>query len=326
MLASVFRPDTWNRDMVQVPEKIRLALRAAILVVALAGCATAPLPAPIAQDEPAPVPEPPPPPKIALVLGGGAAKGFAHIGVIKSLESHGFQPDILVGTSAGSVVAALYAAGYSGFELQRIALAMEEKAFSDWTIPNRGFIKGEALQSFINEAVGNRPIEQFTRKLAIVATDLQSGELVVFERGDTGLAVRASSSVPGVFQPVKFNSREYVDGGLVSPVPVKTARDLGADVIVAVNISDRPKLSRLKDTIDVMMQTFTIMSGIIADKELVFADVVVEPDISALNSANFESRNQAIIEGEKAGLAALVKLKEKIAAYYEARNAQAVQE
>ena len=312
--------------MVQVPEKIRLALRAAILVVALAGCVTAPPPAPIAQDEPAPVPEPPPPPKIALVLGGGAAKGFAHIGVIKSLESHGFQPDILVGTSAGSVVAALYAAGYSGFELQRIALAMEEKAFSDWTIPNRGFIKGEALQSFINEAVGNRPIEQFTRKLAIVATDLQSGELVVFERGDTGLAVRASSSVPGVFQPVKFNSREYVDGGLVSPVPVKTARDLGADVIVAVNISDRPKLSRLKDTIDVMMQTFTIMSGIIADKELVFADVVVEPDISALNSANFESRNQAIIEGEKAGLAALVKLKEKIAAYYEAKNAQAVQE
>ena len=312
--------------MVQVPEKICLALRAAILVFALAGCATAPPPALISQDEPAPVPEPPPPPKIALVLGGGAAKGFAHIGVIKSLESHGFQPDILVGTSAGSVVAALYAAGYGGFELQRIALAMEEKAFSDWTIPNRGFIKGEALQNFINEAVGNRPIEQLTRKLAIVATDLQSGELIVFERGDTGLAVRASSSVPGVFQPVKFNNREYVDGGLVSPVPVKTARDLGADVIVAVNISDRPKLSRLKDTIDVMMQTFTIMGGIITEKELAFADVVVEPDISALNSANFESRNQAIIEGEKAGLQALMKLKEKIAAYYEAKNAQAVQE
>ena len=129
-----------------------------------------------------------------------------------------------------------------------------------------------------------------------------------------------------MFQPVKFNTREYVDGGLVSPVPVKTARDMGADVIVAVNISDRPKLSRLKDTIDVMMQTFTIMGGIITEKELAFADVVVEPDISALNSANFESRNQAIIEGEKAGLQALMKLKEKIAAYYEAKNAQAVQE
>ncbi|MEQ1881289.1 MAG: patatin-like phospholipase family protein, partial [Burkholderiales bacterium] len=250
---------------------------------------------------------------------------FAHIGVIKSLESHGIQPDIIVGTSAGSVVGSLYAAGYGGFELQRIALAMEEKAFSDWTLPNRGFIKGEALQNFINEAVKNRSIDQLNRKLAVVATDLQSGELIVFERGNTGMAVRASSSVPGVFQPVKFNGREYVDGGLVSPVPVKTARDLGADIVIAVDISDRPKLSKLKDTIDVMMQTFTIMGGIIAGKELAFADVVVEPDISALNSANFESRNQAIIEGEKAGLQALVKLKEKIAAYYEAKNAQALQ-
>jgi NTE family protein len=307
---------------------------AAFLALLLSGCATAPVGAPVPVAAPQPVaepvavpepPPPPPPPKIALVLGGGAAKGFAHIGVIKSLESHSIQPDIIVGTSAGSVVGSLYAAGYGGFELQRIALAMEEKAFSDWTLPNRGFIKGEALQNFINEAVKNRPIELLSRKLAVVATDLQSGELIVFERGNTGMAVRASSSVPGVFQPVKFNSREYVDGGLVSPVPVKTARDLGADIVIAVDISDRPKLSKLKDTIDVMMQTFTIMGGVIAGKELVFADVVVEPDISALNSANFESRNQAIIEGEKAGLLALVKLKEKIAAYYEAKNAQALQ-
>jgi NTE family protein len=307
---------------------------APILALVLSGCATAPVSAPVPVAAPQPVaepvaapepPPPPPPPKIALVLGGGAAKGFAHIGVIKSLESHGIQPDIIVGTSAGSVVGSLYAAGYGGFELQRIALAMEEKAFSDWTLPNRGFIKGEALQNFINEAVKNRSIDQLNRKLAVVATDLQSGELIVFERGNTGMAVRASSSVPGVFQPVKFNGREYVDGGLVSPVPVKTARDLGADIVIAVDISDRPKLSKLKDTIDVMMQTFTIMGGIIAGKELAFADVVVDPDISALNSANFESRNQAIIEGEKAGLLALAKLKEKIAAYYEAKNAQAVQ-
>jgi NTE family protein len=309
-------------------------IRYVFLAAALCGCAAKPVSAPVTESapvsvaEPVPVPEPPPPPpppKIALVLGGGAAKGFAHVGVIKSLESHGIQPDMVVGTSAGSVVGALYASGYGGFELQRIALAMEEKAFSDWTLPNRGFIKGEALQNFMNEAVQNRPIERLLRKLAIVATDLQSGELIVFERGNTGMAVRASSSVPGVFQPVKFNNREYVDGGLVSPVPVKTARDLGADIVIAVDISDRPKLSKLKDTIDVMMQTFTIMGGIIAGKELAFADVVVEPDISALNSANFESRNQAIIEGEKAGLLAVVKLKEKIAAYYEAKNAQALQ-
>ena len=168
-------------------------------------------------------------------------------------------------------------------------------------------------------------LEQLDRKLAIVATDLQSGELIVFERGNTGLAVRASSSVPGVFQPVKIAGREFVDGGLVSPVPVKTARDLGADIVVAVDISDKPKTSRLKDSIDVLMQTFTIMGRVIAGKELFFADVVVTPDITGLNSANFDSRNLAIIEGEKAGLEAVVRLKEKIAAYYEAKKASAAQ-
>ncbi|MFN0039206.1 MAG: patatin-like phospholipase family protein [Burkholderiales bacterium] len=301
-----------------------------ILFLGLAGCVTPPAPAPVlpslseSVDEPAPE-SPPPPPKIALVLGGGAAKGFAHVGVIKSLEAHGIPIDILVGTSAGSVVAALYAAGNSGFELQRISLAMDESTVSDWVLPNRGFIKGESLMNFINEAVKSRPIEQLNRKLAIVATDLQSGELIVFERGNTGLAVRASSSVPGVFQPVKIAGREFVDGGLVSPVPVKTARDLGADIVVAVDISDKPKTSRLKDSIDVLMQTFTIMGRVIAGKELVFADVVITPDITGLNSANFDSRNLAIIEGEKAGLEAVARLKEKIAAYYKVKKAPPAQ-
>ncbi len=287
-----------------------------------AGCAVVPsappVVAPVAEEVTSP--EPPPPPKIALVLGGGAAKGFAHIGVIKALESHAITPDIIVGTSAGSVVGALYAGGYNGFDLQRVALSMDEGTVSDWVLPNRGFIKGESLQKFVNNAVQNRPIEALNRTLAVVATDLQSGELVVFERGDTGMAVRASSSVPGIFQPVKINGREYVDGGLVSPVPVKTARDLGADIVIAVDISDRPKLARLRDTIDVLMQTFVIMGRTIASQELTHADIVVVPDITNLNSANFDSRNYAIIEGEKAGLAAVPKLQEKVAAYYESKK------
>jgi NTE family protein len=187
-------------------------------------------------------------------------------------------------------------------------------------LPNRGFIKGESLQNFVNNAVQNRPIEALNRTLAVVATDLQSGDLVVFERGNTGMAVRASSSVPGIFQPVKINGREYVDGGLVSPVPVKTARDLGADIVIAVDISDRPKVARLRDTIDVLMQTFVIMGRTIAGQELTRADIVVVPDITNLNSANFDSRNYAIIEGEKAGLAAVPKLQEKVVAYYESKK------
>ncbi|HZP93981.1 MAG TPA: patatin-like phospholipase family protein [Burkholderiales bacterium] len=263
------------------------------------------------------------PPKIALVLGGGAAKGFAHVGVIKALESHGLTPDIVVGTSAGSVVGALYAAGYNGFDLQRVALSMDEATVRDWGLPNRGFIKGQSLQDFVNEAVQNRPIDRLNRKLAVVATDLQSGEPFVFDRGNTGLAVRASSSVPGIFQPVKIGGREYVDGGLVSPVPVEVARQLGADIVVAVDISDHPRPGRLADTIDVMLQTLAIMGRTIAATELKEADVVIAPDISQLASASFDSRNYAIIEGEKAGLAAIPRVEEKIAAYYESKKSTA---
>ncbi|MEX0961226.1 MAG: patatin-like phospholipase family protein [Burkholderiales bacterium] len=281
----------------------------------MAACAGVPqVDEPVAPSEPEAETAPP---RIALVLGGGAAKGFAHIGVIKALEANGVEPDIIVGSSAGSVVGALYAAGYNAFDLQRIALTMDETTVRDWVLPNRGFIRGESLQKFVNEAVQNRPIEQLNRKLAVVATDLQTGDPKVFETGNTGLAVRASSSVPGVFQPVKIGSREYVDGGLVSPVPVRTARSIGADIVIAVDISDKPQMSRLRDTFDVLLQTFTIMGRVIAAEELTDADVVIKPDISNLSSTTFESRNYAIIEGERAGFSAVIRVQDAIKQFYE---------
>lgn len=298
--------------------RLLYALAGALL---LAGCAgqprqepppPSPPPAPpAAEPEPAPIVIPPP--RIALALGGGAAKGFAHVGAIKALEAHGIQPDIVVGTSAGSLVGALYASGLDGFELQRVALDMKESMVSDWSLPDRGVFKGEALQEFVNKAVQNRTLEQLPRKCAIVATDLQSGQIIVFERGDTGTAVRASSSVPGVFQPVRISGREYVDGGLVSPVPVKVARRLGADIVVAVDISSRPSQKPLRDTIDVLLQTFTIMGNAIAAAELPEADVVIRPDISRLSSLDFGSRHLAILEGERAGQAAIPELRRKLA-------------
>ena len=291
--------------------RLRLCVVMACLALLACACATPP-PQPEIPPEPAVVEEP----TIALVLGGGAAKGFAHVGVIKALEAHEIAPDMVVGTSAGSVVAALFAAGYNGFELQRISLSMDETTVRDWILPNRGFIRGDALQNFINEAVQNRDIQTLNRKLAVVATDLQTGEPMVFQSGNTGMAVRASSSVPGIFRPVKIGTREFVDGGLVSPVPVKVARNLGADIVIAVNISEIPQQSQVKDTVDILLQTFTIMGHVIASQELAEADVVITPDISELKSTSFDSRNYAIIEGEKAGLAAIPMIKQKIGAFY----------
>jgi len=293
----------------------------------LAGCAAggAAKPAPskpeISQVEaphppvaPAPAPEiKVPPPRIALVLGGGAARGFAHIGVIKALEAQGIQPDIVVGTSAGSVVGALYAGGNDGFALQRIALDLNESMFSDWSLAGRGFLKGEALQDFVNKAVHNRSLEKLNRTIAVIATDLQSGESVAFQRGDTGMAVRASSAVPGVFLPVRISGRDYVDGGLVSPIPVKTARRLGADIVIASDISAKPTLKPVEGTVDVLLQTFTIMGNALASEELLQADVVIRPDVSKLNATDFQSRHLAILEGEQAGQAAIPQLRQKLA-------------
>lgn len=289
------------------------------LLCALAGCGVLPLGIAPAT-KPATGVEPPSkpevrvfPPKIALALGGGAARGFAHIGVIKALEAHGIVPDMVIGTSSGSLVGALYASGYGGFDLQRVALQLDDTIIADWSLPDRGFIKGEAMQNFVNQAVQNRPMEKLNKPFAVIATDLQSGEPVVFRTGNTGMAVRASSSVPGVFQPVTISGREYVDGGLVSPVPVRAARAMGADLVIAVYISSNPRLGKTKDSVDVMLQTFAIMGQSIAGFELPEADVVIRPDMMRIRSTNFEDRHVAIIEGERAGLAAIAAIKQKIA-------------
>ncbi len=288
-----------------------------LLCFAIAGCSVLPHSGP---PKPAPPIEVPPkpevrlvPPKIALALGGGAARGFAHIGVIKALEAHGIVPDMVIGTSAGSLVGALYAGGYGGFDLQRTALQLDDSIIADWSLPDRGFIKGEALQNFVNQAVQGRPLEKLNMPFAAVATDLQSGEPVVFRTGNTGMAVRASSSVPGVFQPVTINGHEYVDGGLVSPVPVRAARAMGADLVIAVYISNNPRMGKTKDSVDVMLQTFAIMGQSIAGYELPEADIVIRPDTGRIRSTGFEDRNLAIIEGERAGLAAIAAIKQKIA-------------
>ena len=218
--------------------------------------------------------EPVVPPKVlhlGLALGGGAARGFAHVGVIQVLEEAGIQPHLVVGTSAGSLVAALYASGKSSTQLRRVAETMEEAEITDW--------------------------------------------MMLFRRGNTGAAVRASSAVPAVFQPVKIGSREYVDGGLVSPVPVRQAREMGANVVIAVDISTDPEGSPASDTFQILMQTFNIMGKSLNTVLLKDADIVIKPSLSGVKSADFAARRKSIEAGREAKLKALPRLKEILSAY-----------
>lgn len=254
------------------------------------------------------------PPRICLALGGGAARGFAHIGVIQVLEEQGIKPHCVAGTSAGSLVAALYASGRNGIELGRLALRMDESAITDWSFPGRGVIRGEALARYVRQQTGGRLIEQLPMPLGIVATDLDSGQGVLFRRGDLGQAVRASSAVPAVFQPVRIQNREYVDGGLVSPVPVRYAREMGAEMVVAVDISTPPEGQPTNDPFSLLLQTFSIMGKRINQFELQDADVVIRPQLAGVGSADFTARQRAIQAGRTAALSQLAVLRERLQA------------
>ncbi len=298
------------------------------LLALLAGCSSAPLvletrppgQAPVVSAAVVPAERQVPerrPARIGLDLGGGAARGFAHVGVIQVLEEAGMPPQLVTGTSAGSLVAALYASGKTSLELRRVAESMEEAEITDWMLPilNRGALRGEALAKYVNTQVGGKSIEQMKIPLGIVATDLRNGEVVTFRRGNTGSAVRASSAVPAVCQPVRIGEREYVDGGLVVPVPVKQAREMGANFVIAVDISSDPEGSQTGDTFQILMQTFTIMGKSINTLALREAEFVVRPPLTGVKSADFSSRRRSIEAGRSAMLAMLPQLKNKIAAF-----------
>jgi NTE family protein len=234
--------------------------------------------------------------------------------VVQVLEEAGIRPDLVVGTSAGSLVAALYASGRNGAELGALADQMDEATITDWAFPGRGLFRGEALARFVREHTAARPIEQMRVPLGIVATDLASGEPILFQRGDVGTAVRASSAVPAVFQPVRIGAREYVDGGLVSPVPVRFARQMGAELVLAVDISQSPESGGTGDALRMLLQTFAIMGRSINQFELREADVVLRPALGATSGTDFANRKRSIQAGRDAATAALGELRRRIAA------------
>ncbi|MHB8136924.1 MAG: patatin-like phospholipase family protein [Smithellaceae bacterium] len=250
-------------------------------------------------------PPPPKPAKVAVVLGAGASRGFAHIGVLKVLESHRIPIHMVVGTSVGSLVGSLYAYGYDPYELQKIALAISKDDVIDYIIPDNGFIKGEKLENFVNRKVKYSTIDQFRIPFYAVATNIQTGREMVFGRGNTGRAVRASCAIPGIVNPVVIGEKAHVDGAVVSPVAVDVARRFGADVVIAVDISSGLSSAAPKGTIEAIMQAIDIMNNKMAVIQLKNADVVIRPRVGHISSSDFTKRHEAIMEGEKAATEAI---------------------
>ena len=239
-------------------------------------------------------------PVIAIALGGGGAKGFSHIGVLKVLESHGIKPKIVTGTSAGSFVGSIYASGKSPYQLQQLALTLKESDIRDLTLNSQGVVLGQKLQDYVNRQVSNKPIEQFPIRFAAVATRLDTGKRADFIKGNAGQAVRASCSIPNVFVPATIGKYKYVDGGLVSPIPVQTAKDMGADIVIAVDISARPVGNKPLNMWGLLDQTINIMGQQSINTELNLANVVIQPKVGHLGTLDLKSSNEAILEGEKA--------------------------
>jgi NTE family protein len=251
----------------------------------------------------------PRPPRVAVVLGAGAAKGFAHIGVLKVLEANKIPVNMIVGTSAGSFVGSLYAYGFTAFQLQQLSFGLQQSDLADIGFPDNGFIRGEKLQDYINKMVRNTPMEKMRIPFYAVSTDIQSGREMVFGSGNTGLAVRASCSIPGVFTPVVINKRMYVDGGVVSPVAVDAAKKFGADIVIAVDLSGGGEAPRPQGTIETILQSINLMYERITSNQLQHADVVIRPKTGFIGASDFSKRHEAVLEGEKAAMEALPAIK-----------------
>jgi len=301
---------------------MRAPFATALLATLLAACASAPgvqAPPHIVAPKQAPV-------KVGIALGGGAAKGFAHIGVIKMLEANGIVPAVVSGTSAGSVVGALYASGMDAYAMQEKAFALDESKIRDVSLFSGGVVKGQKLQDYVNELVGGRTLEKMKKPFAAVATKLEDGERTVFVRGNAGQAVRASSSIPGVFEAAAIGKYHYVDGGVVSPVPVDAARELGAEFVIAVDISSKANgIDSPTSMLGNINQSIRIMGNKLGALELARADIVIRPRVNDIGPADFEQKNRAILEGERAAQAALPQIRAKLAQLQAARQTKAQQ-
>ena len=250
-----------------------------------------------------------PPGRVALVLGGGGCRGYGHIGVIRVLEKNGLKPDLVVGSSAGSLVGALCAAGMGADEIERHGRQISPNLLRDWIFPKLGVFGGARISRFVTQRVGVRTIESLPVRFAAIATDLRTGAVAILDRGDLGRAVQASSSAPGLLEPVRIGAQLLVDGNFSAPVPVDAARHLGALYVVAVDVTFPPEQASLEDPYDALYQGISILTRRLAIEERARADVVIVPQLPEHNVMAPETAKAMVEAGERATLEAMPRLR-----------------
>jgi NTE family protein len=267
-----------------------------------------------------------PRPKIALVLGGGAARGFAHVGVIRALEQEKIPIDLIVGTSVGSLIGAIYASDMNSMELEWTAFMLEKDSLFDYGLmtafTGMGAAKGDKLEEFVKSKVPVANIENLKIPFAAVATDLNRGTRVVLDRGPVARAVRASSAIPGVFNPVDHQGRLLVDGGVIDNIPVSVAREKGADIVIAVDISEQVINFNITNLLDVMLQAITIMGAENAKTRRKEVDVLISPKIGDVGMLDFTQKKRCMLAGIEATQKMMPELRAKIEEWGRKRAAQ----
>lgn len=256
-------------------------------------------------------------PKIGIALGAGGSRGLAHIGVLKVLVEEGIPIDVIAGSSMGSFIGVLYANGMDLGMMEELAVQMKRNKFIDLTIPKRGLIVGDKIKELIRLLTHRKNLEELHTPMAVIATDLVTGERVVFKEGPIDIAVRASISIPGIFEPVKIGDQLLVDGGVIDRIPISVIKEMGADITIGVNVVPYTEKVRIDNIFDVITQSIIIMEREIMSKHIPTADCLINPDLSNVSPTDFTKVTECVLQGEEAMRREIKQLKQLISNYKE---------
>ncbi len=248
-------------------------------------------------------------PKIGLALGAGGLRGLAHIGVLKVLRNHQIPIDFIAGCSIGSLIGALYAAGLEPETILKLGKTLKKRHWLDFVIPQMGIVSGERALATVRLLTKQKTFADLNTPLAIVATELNSGREFIFTEGDVAKAVRASISVPGVFIPYAMDDMLFIDGAVINPTPIDIARNMGADVVIAVDLAHAGTVCNIRNMFDVIVQSIDIMERELCKYRQPHCDILIQPDVGNQSPSSFDTMDDCALAGEVAAEAVIPQIK-----------------